>query len=514
MERIRFHHMVFDDEFLTARRDDGSEVRFTRHERTLLQVFAHRPQRLFSRGELMDALGSEASDRAVDFVINRLRAKLDDTGRERRFVATQYGEGYVWVAPAVQPAPRKVFLVIGPVVDGGEAGLAAMGDLAVVLQARTPLRLATRLSPGWRRGAEGAAKPRFSLEVRFRGEDAVLFVREEPVGRVVRTLRRKVGDLATAALATEIVDAAWEAMALGAPGAPAPEDPPIHMRMHEAALALDDGRGRWTANAGPLNRARRRDPEDARFAVMSALQAAAGPILATNPEPLCWATLRPLADEVERLIVGHIDGIREDPMLAISAAKALFLVQRRDDLVEPMVREALESSAAFAAALPVLAQIHAARGDLARADELYNEARALLAPGSEGDLYIVNLQAAARLAAADRPGVEKLFDELVAHRPAARAVEGRLFAAPRRWPGGPHLDAEFAALDRNMAFRMAGYQFFVVARYLADPEHRANAMEGVLDRLVARFGPDVVPDEVWAGLEGRLAHLRHAPVPS
>lgn len=514
MARVRFHHLVFDDEFLTARGDDGVEVRFTRHERALLQAFAQRPQRLFGRGELMDVLESEGSDRVVDFVINRLRAKLGDTGRERRFVATQYGEGYVWIAPAVQPAPREVFLMVGPVVGGGEAETGAVAELAIVLQARTPLRLATRLAPGWRRGAEGAAKPRFSLEVRFRADQAALFVREEPSGRVVRTIRPAPGELATAALATEIMDAAWEAMALGAPGAPAPEDPPIHMRMNEAALALDDRHGRWAVNADPIRRARRRDPEDARFAVMSALQAAAGPILATNPEPLSWATLRPLADEVERLVMGHIDAIREDPMLAIGAAKALLLVQRRDDLWEPMVREALDSTAAFAAALPMLAQVHAARGELARADELYTEARALLEPGSEGDLYVVNLQAAARLAAADRVSVERLFDELVAGRPAARAVEGRLFAAPRHWPGGPHLEAEFAAVDRTEAFRIAGYQFFVVARHFADPDHRANVMEGVLDRLVARFGPDVVPEEVWSGLEGRLAHLRGAPVPA
>jgi len=514
MDRIRFHDLVFDDEFLTARRDDGVEVRFTRHERTLLQVFAHRPQRLFSRGELMDALDSEGSDRVVDFVINRLRAKLGDTGRERRFVATQYGEGYVWIASAVQPAPREVFLMIGPVVDGGETGLAAVNALAEVLQARTPLRLATRVAPAWRRGDDSTSSPRFSLEVRFRAGEVALFVREEPAGWVVRAIRRGVGELATTALATEIVDAAWEAVALGAPGAPGPDDPPIHIRMQEAAAALDDGRGRWTANAAPIRRARKRDPQDARFAVMSALQAAAGPVLATNAEPLNWAMLTRLADEVERLIMGHIDAIRDDPMLAIAAAKALFLVQRGGDLVEPMVREALESTAAYAAALPMLAQIHAARGELARADALYIEARGLLPRGSEGDLYLLNLQAAARLAAADRAGVEELFNEMVAHRPAARAVEGRLFAAPRHWPGGPDLEAEFSAIDRTMARRIAGYQFFVVARYLGDLDQRANAMEGVLDRLVARFGPDVVPQEVWAGLHGRLDHLRRAPVPA
>src|SRR5699024_8815821 len=49
--------------------------------------------------------------------IHRLRRKLRDEPRNPNFIATQYGEGYVWVAEPVttqQPA-ADAFLVVGPV---------------------------------------------------------------------------------------------------------------------------------------------------------------------------------------------------------------------------------------------------------------------------------------------------------------------------------------------------------------------------------------------------------------
>src|SRR5699024_7003705 len=55
--------------------------------------------------------------RSIDFIIHRLRRKLRDEPRDPRYIATQYGEGYVWIAeplPTQQPA-ANAFLVIGPV---------------------------------------------------------------------------------------------------------------------------------------------------------------------------------------------------------------------------------------------------------------------------------------------------------------------------------------------------------------------------------------------------------------
>tara|TARA_B100001540_G_scaffold149155_1_gene132264 strand:+ start:542 stop:1144 length:603 start_codon:yes stop_codon:yes gene_type:complete len=64
--------------------------------------------RLQSRDRLLDLLhdmASDSIDRNIDFHISRLRRKLGDSARNPRYIATQYGEGYVWVA---EPGPGAV----------------------------------------------------------------------------------------------------------------------------------------------------------------------------------------------------------------------------------------------------------------------------------------------------------------------------------------------------------------------------------------------------------------------
>lgn len=116
MTDYRFGDLIFDRSLISARDNSGEELTFTRAERALLSALIAHPRRVLSRNALLDAMsgtGSDASDRNVDFVINRLRAKLGDPARSPRFIATRYGEGYVWVAEPTQPA--DALLVIGPV---------------------------------------------------------------------------------------------------------------------------------------------------------------------------------------------------------------------------------------------------------------------------------------------------------------------------------------------------------------------------------------------------------------
>ena len=53
-------------------------------------------------------------ERNIDFLVNRLRKRLGDNARKPRFIATQYGEGYVWLAAPVRQEPLSAFLLIGP----------------------------------------------------------------------------------------------------------------------------------------------------------------------------------------------------------------------------------------------------------------------------------------------------------------------------------------------------------------------------------------------------------------
>ncbi len=73
-----------------------SRVRLTGAELSLLVAFAARPHEILSREVLAAALEmDEASERAIDVQVTRLRRKIEPDPREPRFLHTVRGKGYV-----------------------------------------------------------------------------------------------------------------------------------------------------------------------------------------------------------------------------------------------------------------------------------------------------------------------------------------------------------------------------------------------------------------------------------
>ncbi len=74
----------------------NSRVRLTGAELALLVAFAARPHEILSREALAAALEmDEASERAIDVQVTRLRRKIEPDPREPRFLHTVRGKGYV-----------------------------------------------------------------------------------------------------------------------------------------------------------------------------------------------------------------------------------------------------------------------------------------------------------------------------------------------------------------------------------------------------------------------------------
>jgi DNA-binding response OmpR family regulator len=75
---------------------DGEPVDLTPTEFTLLQTMAVAPGQVFSRAQLIDALGPdyEGLERTVDSHIKNLRAKLERNSQEPDLVLTVFGVGY------------------------------------------------------------------------------------------------------------------------------------------------------------------------------------------------------------------------------------------------------------------------------------------------------------------------------------------------------------------------------------------------------------------------------------
>ena len=100
--------MVFSDWVLDTRRrelaaPDGSAVDLSSGEYDLLLAFCEHPQRVLSRDQLLDLARnriSDSIDRSVDFMVSRLRRKLEPLPDSPSIIKTIRGAGYMFV-PAV-----------------------------------------------------------------------------------------------------------------------------------------------------------------------------------------------------------------------------------------------------------------------------------------------------------------------------------------------------------------------------------------------------------------------------
>lgn len=79
-------------------RRDGKERRLTATEFGLLTAFVHRPKHVLTREQLLTFSRADPEavfDRSIDYLILRLRRKLEDVPRRPQIIKTEHGVGYV-----------------------------------------------------------------------------------------------------------------------------------------------------------------------------------------------------------------------------------------------------------------------------------------------------------------------------------------------------------------------------------------------------------------------------------
>ena len=515
MAQVAHEDLIFDEDYASACRPGGDVLRFTRQERALLGVFARNQGRLLTRQALHEAMGACGSDRNVDYVVNRLRAKLGDTASERRFIFTQYGEGYVWRPPPGRSADVEDLLCIGP-VRGLEHGLVAqvLAPLQAALQVRTGGRL-IRLAPDWTPATP--PRTRFSLETSFFSTasraNAAFILRSEPGRETLAVFRESFeGGCAAAAvekLSAAVMSAIWKHVALGSRAGVGPSDAPLHLRVIEASALLDPPGATWIRSREQLDRLRQDDPDDPCACIMLAMHLFAASIMRTDPTPVTRQIVSTLEGEIEALTLKFVPVILDDPVLALAAAKLLLLINRgHTDLAETLAHRVFATSGSFAASLLMLGRIAAYRGDLTEADRFYDQGIAFCEPDSAFEIYGLMLKAMARTAAEDYAAVVPIYRRVVALRPMARQQFGMTFLPPGDEGLGHELAPLADAASLPSAQRLIAYLWFRVADQFPTRAQAAAIMQGPLSHLVRRLGPTVASDQIWAELPEELHHLR------
>jgi DNA-binding winged helix-turn-helix (wHTH) protein len=510
---IRFNDLVFDVEMLTATRDDGTVMRFTRQERVLLLQLAGRPGKLMTRVRLAELLtrdGDGAGDRNVDFLINRLRKRLGDKAHEPRFIATQYGEGYVWIAKSHEPPQSDTFLLIGPIyglpaTPGREQETlktiaARFGDLLGQHRRVT-------YAPQWTADRTAPANVAYTFDGSLYEDGAVLHaafaLRRHPTRRIIHTIRAFFGAGDSKAeidrIASETRAAIWTHSAN--PPATlqvAPTDLPLEVSVHEAALALAQRPDRWCESEAQLIHARAEHPDDPVLAVLWGIHLYLGLVRAPAEGPTLtpqqWAETE---DTIEAIALDNLAAVRHNPLLVLAIAKLLLFVDRGHmELARELADRTFAESTAFAAAFTIQAQIRGYCGEFAEAFRLFDLVMELSEPGSEFQMYLLILKCIGLMACGDRAGLKRTTDRLYSIRQHERLKIGLLFADPSHEHLPPDLEALLDSISEAAARNTLNYLFYMSARRFKARRHRHNVMAGLTTHLVRRFGADIVPARI------------------
>ncbi len=505
MGPARFGDLTFDADLSVAWRG-GEPLRFTRQERALLKTLMSRPGQLLTRDQLLDAVthvGSAASDRNIDYVVSRLRTKLGDNLRAPRFIATRYGEGYVWIARPGGIA-KEAFLVLGPCYGLGHAPTAALADdvltglTAALGQAFGPAKTVLA-APHWRGGAEISCM--FGLEATLHAEGDNLhgaFVLRETASRRILTTRRGTfaggDDTAIATLADDIRGAIWAHLATPAGHRILPGDVPFEIKVHDAARILGGSAESYAEIEKHVALARAKDPDDPLLPIMEAVGLYARMLQPTLfPSDEEWAAAE---TEIERLVFDALPRVQDNPVALLSAAKLLcFTARGHLEFAERLADEAFAASPSFAAYYATRGRLLMYRGETKDALALFDKAIELAEPDSEFLIYVLVLKAAAQMAAGQRQEVRKTVDDMYVRRPLARVKIGFFFVDPDAPALDPALEAVLGGMTPDFARGVIRQLYRISGRHFVNPHHRDNIMRGLVTHAARKLGPGAVPAE-------------------
>lgn len=502
---VRYNDLTFQPGMLSARRGDGTIVRLSRQERALLLRLVRQPEILVTRAQLLEALGEDAdvvSERNVDYLVNRLRRRLGDSARNPKFIATQYGEGYVWIAEPIKDGPISAFLLIGPVF-GPADDLARINGfphrLAAALRAQKEGTRPVLLRPAWRYDRLAPDTLDYTLEINIHFEDGLLHMaivlRTGASRTPVESFRRTIegGGDRVDELAQAVLDAIWRHEALSNARTVAPTDRPMHLRLHDAAVTLTDDTISWRENSARLQQEHERDKSDPRLSVMVALNLYTRLLQSLADPPMSAAQWHDLEGEIEALSLRALPDAQGDPQLLLSIAKLLRFIDRGYlDLAERLTNQAFSGSTAFAAAFSMKAQIAASRGDIDFAAALFDRTIEIAEPGSQFYIYLQILKMTAMLAGERRGAVEHLAINVYDLVPQAQTSFGLFFVSPKARLLSAQTELAFAAMPLEKGRQFCDYLLRISARQFHKRIHQRNVLKGFTSHLVRHHGPQSI----------------------
>ncbi|MEH2513656.1 DNA-binding winged helix-turn-helix (wHTH) protein/tetratricopeptide (TPR) repeat protein [Nitrobacteraceae bacterium AZCC 1564] len=510
-QNLHFGDLILDETCLSARRN-GEMIQFTRNERALLLALTRNPRRLMPRSRLLDEIDpseSDRSDRYIDFLVNRLRSKLGDNTKSPKYIATQYGEGYVWIAAPSPAVPIDGFLVIAAFGPQGHAfspqASSLLGQLRDTIAASVGFgQKVVVVAENWHPVATD--KVHYFLQVNFHGDNGRLgcsaTLREMPSKRIVRAFRLHLDNADATSFTSEatristgVVNALRQALADASTGLGTPEDEPLEMRLHRASSLLSASNPQWLERGEQLSKDRAQDPDNPDIALQWCMHLFAR--LVMNPFGMSLEERDRIESEIDATVLELLPAVEPNPLLMLAAAKLLYFINRGHlDLAEDIAERAFARTADYAAALPIMGQLRYARGRFEEAVRFFDRGIEMAEPGPAFHLHMRVLKCIALLAAGDRAALDAAAADIADMGPRcppqiALMIGWTIAAADQELPAAAA--QALAAAGPAGARSAIEYLYFTSARHLISEHARANVMRGLITHVTRLHGESVIP---------------------
>ena len=524
-EQQHYGNLAFDADFVFVITPDQQKIKFTRYERALLTHFVQHRHLLQSRDRLLSVLNNISStdnDRNIDYLLSRLRKKLGDSARNPQYIATQYGEGYMWVAKLLNKPiddAEQIYLSLGPVYGASGGGVMAMRSLHFVdgLQRALrecfgPLRRIEQL-PAQNGG--GNAIPikhqnaSYAIELSFlsikNSGTCSLLVLNRRTGRVYGSLRHDLGSSesqevtagAFNTLASTIKDTLWDSQIFRESEDHSISSDPINLGIYKASKLFEPGVDNFLEVEKKLRQRLDDHPDDARTAIMLASN------LYTQHQSIDIIQAPDWATEVELLILDHLPGIQNDALYLASAAERLDSFGHHE-LAESLAERALEIGPSFAASYMVLGGIKVNRGLIDEGIAFYDLSIEMTDHDSLFYILLISLKSIAYQAVSEHEKVREIMPHVISLEPDdfRKTVLQLVFLTANVKTFRAEAMSLAKALPREVIGRLLTSMHTLFCAPFHHESHRVNIFQGVIELYSELHGEGVIPDVIKKSMPG------------
>jgi len=522
-QQLIFGDLAFSDDFVFAHTTDQKKIKFSKHERVLLLSFIARSGQLLTRSDLLDLVqqaDTETYDRNIDYLISRLRRKLGDSANNPQYIATQYGEGYIWVAKPALPSltTEQIYISVGPIY--GLTHSHSIKESANSFAKNLVQSLKNNFSSDRRielftksLSHESAEKQLlytnsiYAIELNFFNINSTLtctlVALNRKTGHIFDTLRyifpesQQPSEMLSSInqLASTIKDKTWDSEIFRKKEQISLATDSLDVGLYKASRLFEQGKDNFVDVEHKLRQALQDKPEDHQTAILLARNLFMQITYSGN-----FVNLEAREQEIKSLIFDHIQYIQNDPLYLAAAAEKLYFLGHHE-LGENLAHKALELGSSFAACYKVIGGIKVYQGDILEGIAYYQHGQEIVDKSSIFSILLKSVECNAYSALGDKEKALEIVEYLENLTFFSFSKKEKIIAYINHRSDIPNaltqeMRTMIALIPQQEAFMYLKQFHYSLIKHFIHERHRINLLNGALSLFIDLHGDSVVPDEI------------------